>query len=191
MSGLLYGEGGTGKTSLTAHLANKTKFPFVKIINSEDLIGKSEYYKVNYMIKCFDDAYKSRRSLVILDDIERLVEYVEVGRRFNNNILQALMVLIAKQPEKQDHSIAILATSSNYEFLKDFRILSRFNIKIEVPQLSFNYKSENEIQNVFLELLKMKTPNFLGMKSNFRISIKNLIFIINMIKSNVKKRPLD
>ena len=43
------------------------------------------------------------------------------------------MVLIKKLPEKSSHSIAIIATSSNKEFLKEFGLLDIFNIKINVP----------------------------------------------------------
>lgn len=36
----------------------------------------------------FEDAYKSPLSIVILDDIERLLEYVAIGPRFSNAVLQ-------------------------------------------------------------------------------------------------------
>jgi hypothetical protein len=36
----------------------------------------------------FEDAYKSPMSIVILDDIERLLEYVAIGPRFSNAVLQ-------------------------------------------------------------------------------------------------------
>ena len=34
--------------------------PFVKFVSSEDLIGKSDYYKVNFIMKCFEDAQRSK-----------------------------------------------------------------------------------------------------------------------------------
>ncbi len=75
-------------------------------------------------MKCFEDAYKSKQSIVILDDLERIVEYVEIGRRFSNPLLQAILVLIKKLPSKLDHSLCIVATSSNYDFLKEFGLFS-------------------------------------------------------------------
>lgn len=68
-------------------LGKESECPFVKFVTSEDLIGMSEYFKVNYINKCFEDAYKSKQSVIILDDLERLVEYVEIGRRFSNSLL--------------------------------------------------------------------------------------------------------
>lgn len=46
----------------------------------------------------FEDAYKSPLSIIILDDIERLLEYVAIGPRFSNTVLQALLVLVKKSP---------------------------------------------------------------------------------------------
>ena len=52
----------------------------VKFISSEDIVGMPTVYKVSYLIKAFDDAYKSPKSMIILDNLERLVEYVEIGK---------------------------------------------------------------------------------------------------------------
>ncbi len=68
-------------------MAKDSGFPFVKFVSSEDLVGSSLTFKLQYIVKAFEDAYKSTQSIVILDDLERLVEYVEIGRRFNNELL--------------------------------------------------------------------------------------------------------
>lgn len=39
---------------------------------------------------------QSPQSIIVLDDIERLVEYVAIGPRFSNTILQTLLVLLKK-----------------------------------------------------------------------------------------------
>jgi vesicle-fusing ATPase len=109
----LLGKRGTGKSSIAALMAQNSGFPFVKFVSSEDMVGTSLPFKIQYVVKAFEDAYKSTQSIVILDDLERLVEYVEIGRRFNNDLLQALLVLISKLPEKKDSSILIIATCSN------------------------------------------------------------------------------
>lgn len=36
--------------------------------------------------------------MIVLDDIERLLEYVAIGPRFSNQVLQTLLVLLKKQP---------------------------------------------------------------------------------------------
>ena len=41
---------------------------------------------------------QSPMSIIVLDDLERLLEYVPIGPRFSNTILQVLLVLLKKQP---------------------------------------------------------------------------------------------
>lgn len=53
-----------------------------------------------YLSQVFDDAYKSQLSCVVVDDIERLLDYVPIGPRFSNLVLQALLVLLKKAPPK-------------------------------------------------------------------------------------------
>ena len=82
VSVLLEGPEGTGKTALAAHLAyTLSEFPFVKVVSPENMIGFSESAKCQAIKKIFDDAYKSELSCVIVDDIERLLEYVPIGPR--------------------------------------------------------------------------------------------------------------
>lgn len=52
------------------------------------------------LFQFFDDAYKSQLSCVVVDDIERLLDYVPIGPRFSNLVLQALLVLLKKPPPK-------------------------------------------------------------------------------------------
>jgi vesicle-fusing ATPase len=81
---LLEGENGCGKTALSAKLALQSNFPFVKLISPEKFVGMSDYQKLQEIVKIFDDAYKSPLSLIILDDIERLIEFIHIGPRFSN-----------------------------------------------------------------------------------------------------------
>jgi len=54
----------------------------------------------HFLFQVFDDAYKSQLSCVVVDDIERLLDYVPIGPRFSNLVLQALLVLLKKAPPK-------------------------------------------------------------------------------------------
>ncbi len=42
---------------------------------------------VIHMIR-FHDAHKSPMSIIVLDNLERLIEYVSIGPRFSNLVLQ-------------------------------------------------------------------------------------------------------
>lgn len=54
--------------------------------------------KIQYLNKTFTDAYKSPQNIVILDSLERIIDWVPIGPRFSNLVLQTLMVLLTKQP---------------------------------------------------------------------------------------------
>lgn len=70
---LLDGSQRSGKTALASKLALESKFPYVQMISPEQFVGDSEYSMIAKITKIFDDAYKSDLSLIILDDIERLI----------------------------------------------------------------------------------------------------------------------
>ncbi|KAJ6396876.1 hypothetical protein OIU77_021832 [Salix suchowensis] len=91
---LLEGPSGSGKTALAATVGIDSDFPYVKIISAETMIGLHESTKCAQIVKVFEDAYKSPLSIIILDDIERLLEYVAIGPRFSNIISQTLLVLL-------------------------------------------------------------------------------------------------
>ena len=91
-------------------------------------------------------ALQSPASLVILDNIERLVEYVPIGPRFSNSLLQIILELLEKQPPK-GRKLMIVGTSSDAEVMKNLGIAKAFTVVVNVPPLS-----EEEIRQVFLEL---------------------------------------
>ncbi|KAH9467260.1 hypothetical protein Pst134EB_002282 [Puccinia striiformis f. sp. tritici] len=63
--------------------------------------------KINYLYKVFSDSYKSPMSVIVVDNIERILDWVPIGPRFSNGVLQALMVLLGKRPPKGEKVISI------------------------------------------------------------------------------------
>lgn len=101
MSVLFHGPPGSGKTALAAHIAMKSEFPFIKLITPQSLVGfRDEVGKKDYLHKVFTDAYKSPLAILILDNIERLIEWNPVGPRLSNTILQAMLTLLQAPPPK-------------------------------------------------------------------------------------------
>ncbi|VEV54928.1 N-ethylmaleimide-sensitive fusion protein, putative [Plasmodium vinckei vinckei] len=183
MSVLLHGESGTGKTTIAAYMAKCANFHFTKFITPENLIGYSESGRINYINKIFEDAYKTPLSLVILDNIERLIDYTRIGPRFSNSILQAIMILIKKKPKKENQKILVICTTSEYQFMRDVGLVKNFFVNIEVPMLnsSISIKTvlqcRNQNNNDFpeSEICKIIESNII--KS---ISIKNLLMVTDM-----------
>ena len=70
---LLHGPPGAGKTALGASIAQASQFPFIKLISPDNMVGFSESQKVSAINKVFADSYKSPLSVVVVDNIERLI----------------------------------------------------------------------------------------------------------------------
>lgn len=130
---LFYGRPGAGKTTISVKVALKSSFPLVKMISPKDVVGLSEYEKVKYIKDGFSDAYKSTESVIILDDIETLIEYVDIGPRFSNAILQALKIFV-KREEK--NKLFIIGTTSSPNVMNDTGIYECFYGHCEIPMLT-------------------------------------------------------
>ena len=91
---LLEGAPNAGKSALAASIARDSGFPFIKICSPENMIGFTESAKCMTIRKIFDDAYKSSVSCVLVDNIERLIDYGPIGPRYSNMTLQVTLLLI-------------------------------------------------------------------------------------------------
>ena len=175
ISVLLEGDNGTGKSAFGAWAALQSDFPFIKLVSAENFVGYNEIGKVDAIVKIFNDAYRSTQSLILLDDIERIIEYVNIGPRFSNSILQALMVLIKKVPTKPNNRLMIVATTSQKEILKQLEVYQCFDVVVHTPILN-----KEEIKTV-LRQFKGDPQEFDRIAESVeRITIKKLLFLIDM-----------
>lgn len=58
---------------MAATIAQASQFPFIKLISPESMIGFSAAQKIAAMNKVFNDSYKSPLSVIVVDNIERLL----------------------------------------------------------------------------------------------------------------------
>jgi vesicle-fusing ATPase len=100
---ILHGPPSSGKTALAATIAQASGYPFIKLLSPDSMVGFSESQKVNAINKVFADSSKSPLSVVVVDSIERLLEWTSIGPRFSNAVLQALLVLFSRRPPKVSH----------------------------------------------------------------------------------------
>uniref|UniRef100_A0A8C3AZG9 Vesicle-fusing ATPase n=1 Tax=Cyclopterus lumpus TaxID=8103 RepID=A0A8C3AZG9_CYCLU len=180
VSVLLEGPPNSGKTALAAKISEDSQFPFIKICSPDKMIGHSEIAKCQAIKKIFEDAYKSQLSCVVVDDIERLLDYVPIGPRFSNLVLQALLVLLKKPPPK-GRKLLIIGTTSRKDVLQEMEMLDAFSTTIHIPNIS---RGEQLVEA--LELLgSFQDVERAGIAKavkgqNLWIGIKKLLMLIEM-----------
>lgn len=182
---LLYGKEGSGKTTLACKIAKSSQVAYTKMISSESLIGMAEYGKIKIIKDIFSNAYKSKVALIIVDDIERLLEYVHVGSRFNNNVLQCFLTYLKKLPEKIGHKLIIIGTTSRKEVLRELGVWECFNLKIDIPALRGN----GEIQSALGQMIPGADLSSLIIDKSYKIPVKSLYFIANVINQKLSENP--
>ncbi|KAL0874078.1 hypothetical protein Bca101_023783 [Brassica carinata] len=165
----------SGKTALAATIGIDSNFPYVKIVSAETMAGLQESTKAARIAKVFEDAYKSPLSIVILDNIERLLEYSEIGPRFSNMILQTLLIYLNKLP-KEGSKLLVLGTTSELTFLKAVGLGKAFSVTYSVPLLrTEDAKKVLKQLNVFSDDDMEEASKALN-----DIPIKKLYFLIEM-----------
>ncbi|CAG5898099.1 unnamed protein product [Menidia menidia] len=177
---LLEGPPHSGKTALAAKIAEDSQFPFIKICSPDKMIGSSEISKCQAIKKVFDDAYKSQLSCVVVDDIERLLDYVPIGPRFSNLVLQALLVLLKKPPPK-GRKLLIIGTTSRKDVLQEMEMLDAFSTTIHIPNISTGEQLVDalELLGSFTDKERASIAHQLKGKRVW-IGIKKLIVLIEM-----------
>eukprot|EP01060_Flectonema_neradi_P037150 TRINITY_DN738_c1_g1_i1.p1 TRINITY_DN738_c1_g1~~TRINITY_DN738_c1_g1_i1.p1 ORF type:complete len:787 (+),score=162.60 TRINITY_DN738_c1_g1_i1:59-2362(+) len=175
---LLEGAIGTGKTALAAHIGEMSGFPFIKVVSGDDMTGFFENSKVNYIKKAFDDAHKSPYSVVILDEIEDLIDYVSEGPRFSSPLLQTLRRSIKRLPPEGSR-ILIVGTTSKAEalrqldFFKEWDVvhkvleLSRDNVPAVLSKMDVRFVSETEERGA---LNSSRMPEFIPIKKLMQVA---------------------
>jgi len=191
VSVLLHGAPGCGKTALAATIAMNSDYPFIKLITPENMVGYSEMSKMNEITKIFNDSYKSPLSVIVIDSLERLLDWVPIGPRFSNTVLQTLLVLLKKQPPK-GHKLLLISTTSQKNILQEMDMLDSFDAEIYVPSI----KSLNSIGIVLKEIeLFSDSERACVMKnisqeiqSNYvSIGVKKLLMIAEMARQDDDK----
>ncbi|KAG2193738.1 hypothetical protein INT46_011349 [Mucor plumbeus] len=191
VSVLLNGPAGSGKTALAATIAMQSDFPFIKLISPETMVGMSETAKVTEINKIFNDSYKSPTSVIVIDAIERLLDYVPIGPRFSNSVLQALLVLLKKKPPK-DRRLLILATTTQRQILDQMDMTDEFSAEIYVPTITSLEGIDTVLQQLelFSDNERERALSILqqaNMDQKLTIGVKKLLMIIEMARQDEDK----
>ncbi|CAI9737361.1 vesicle-fusing ATPase 1-like [Octopus vulgaris] len=188
---LLHGAPGAGKSAFAAYLMANSDLPFVKICSPEQMIGYSEMAKVQYIRKMFEDAYKSPLSCILLDDIERIIDYVAIGPRFSNNVLQCLLVLLKRCPP-MGRRLLIFGTTGLKDVLTEMGMLNAFMANQHVSVLT----KPDHVMVALQELEIFNTNDLEKIRDRigdrrFHLPIKKLLMIAEFARQVDEKERLQ
>jgi vesicle-fusing ATPase len=183
------GDHSSGKTAIAAKVAVESGFPFVRMISADEMIGYSDVSKATQIHKIFMDSYKSPLSLIFLDDIERLIEYVPIGPRFSNAVLQTLMILLKKIPTDEDRKLLIIGTTSCQHLLEDLGIVQCFSVAQTVPLLE-DPKDVVEVLRTAAHMGKDES-RAIARQIKKAIGIKQLLMVAEMAKQGSEDGTTD
>ena len=145
-TGILHGPPGSGKTALAAKIALDSGYPFIRLLTPKSLVGLSEAMKISHIQSIFEDAYKSTLSVIVIDNIERIIGWSGIGPRFENGVVQALMILLKQRPP-MGRRLLCLGTTSSRSVLQQLDLFEHFTRDIAVPSVN----TYDELANVMQE----------------------------------------
>ena len=179
MSVLLHGDAGTGKTALAASTAVLSEFPLVRIISASDMIGVPDVTRCETIYQTFQEAYRSPFGIIIIDDMERVLDYVNVGPRFSNPILQALLVMIKNPPPVPERKLLIIGITSAYDDLEELGLTKVFDMQVQLSNLTSVDSIRTVLQKSGVPIPKPELSRISTCFTN-PIPIKKLLMTVEM-----------
>jgi vesicle-fusing ATPase len=187
----LHGAASSGKTALAAKIAIDSEYPFIKLISAEDMVGMNEPQKIQHLTKIFMDAYKSPASVVVIDSLENILEWVPIGPRFSNAILQTIISLLRKQPPP-GRKLLIITTTDDRSLMQQLGLWNKFSSDIPIgpvksyQELEYVMKqsrafSPHEIQNALREIQEITGAQEVG------VGIKRVLLAIETAQQDSDK----
>jgi vesicle-fusing ATPase len=189
MSVLLHGPAAAGKTAIAAKVAVDSGYPFVRMITADEMIGYSDTSKSQMIHKAFMDSYKSPLSLIFIDDIERIIDYVPIGPRFSNTVLQTLLILLKKVPPDEGRRLLVIGTTSCPHLLEDLGLVQAFGVSQSIPLL----EEPAQIVEVLNMAAHMNERDAKGIAKAITkpIGIKQLLMVAEMAKQGSEGGRVD
>lgn len=158
---LITGQTYIGKTKFVANVVKQSGVPCVKMITTEKLLKAPS--KSLHITNTFEQCIKADTSILVFDGLERLIEWMPIGPRFNNDVLQTIMSVITSQMNPSKKSILIF-TANDQIVLENLGMFDLFDtyyiyptmitsdeIDVHFPDIGEKCKFQDieEISNVF------------------------------------------
>jgi len=100
------------------------------------MITLDEQQKINYITDIITTAYYVEESVIIIDDIDIIINYIKFGNNviFSNRIYQVLITLLKTEPMKNGHKLTLIVTCANTDLIDN--ISKYFDMIFEIGTIS-------------------------------------------------------
>lgn len=145
LSILIQGDTYVGKTTLACQIAKNCGYNCVKFISSETLMNFT--FKEMQLFELFEQGCKSESFVLVLDCVEKLIEYSKLGNIYNNKVLQTIYTILAKivDPSK---SIVVILTSSNRQLMSNIELLNICTYTYQLSDIA-NSNTQNKMTSLY------------------------------------------
>ena len=191
---LLHGPPGSGKTALAAKIALDSGYPFIKLCSPNNMVGFNEPMKISHIQKVFEDAYKSPLSVIVIDNIERILAWSSIGPRFENGVLQALMILLKKLPPK-GRRLLCLATTAERSIMQQLDLFAYFDADIAVPtvgtyeELAYIMQQSGSFSERDMQASMQQLQGLAGGSERVNVGIKRVLKGIEPANQDPEDKP--
>lgn len=133
---LLQGPPGAGKSAVLAHLGSLANgFTFRRHLTGQELASLGEEAACDTLVQAVQDAHQCPHSLLMLDDLEGLSQYVPLqGGRVSLPRLHTLLSVLGRAPAKVSRVGVVLATTSlDEKTLRALGLWEKFSVRVALP----------------------------------------------------------
>jgi vesicle-fusing ATPase len=129
LSIMIQGDTYVGKTMMACQIAKNCGFNCIKFIDAETLVNSM--FKENLIYDIFSQGYRSESFVLIIDSVEKIIEYSKLGNIYNNKILQMIYMMMSKIVDSYK-SIVVILTSSNRQLMTnlDFNTVCNYTYSL-------------------------------------------------------------
>lgn len=135
VSVLLKGDANTGKTKLLTQIASESNIGCVKIITADKLLRVSD--KASYIMLTFEQCSRAESSMIIIDNLQRIIEWNSYGGKYDNRVIQTIMTLLRKQINS-DKKMIIMMTSYDDDMISNLELDKLIDYKYVMPNKMLN-----------------------------------------------------
>lgn len=148
---LVFGKSYIGKTKFVSNVVKESNVPCVKMITIDKLIRSP--YKAGVITNTFETCLKASNSILILDGFERLIEWLRIGPRFNNEVLQIIISILTCEIDK-NKKMTIICTAHNELYtggtlMDELGVSDLFDTKYEYPELISNLEISESFPDLY------------------------------------------